>query len=119
MYNHVIKLIEATKNINVTYAPAYTQDGKPDIGVRKENNDSVVIDDVVWLIAGDIYNKTYNARIDNVSTLGWYKPNGIYVSLRAQASIAGKIVQVHLGKRDVVTITRIGDGGGTMVLSEA
>jgi hypothetical protein len=119
MHNHIEKLIEATKNINVTYTPAYTQDGKPDIGVRKEGNDSVIVDGVCWLIAGDICNKVYGTKIDDIKNLGWYKPNGMLVSLRAQALIAGKIVQVHLGKRDIVTMTKIANEGGIMVLATA
>ena len=118
MNNHIEKLVEATKNINVTYAAAYTQDHKPDIGVRKEGNDSIIVDGICWLIAGDICNKTFGTKIDDVKSLGWYKPNGIFVALRAQALIAGKIVQVHLGKRDVVSMTRVGDSGGTLVLAE-
>lgn len=116
MYNHIIKLIDATKEINISYNSAYTQDGKPDIGVRKENGDSVFVDDVFWLIAGDIYNKHTNERISDISRIGWFKPDGLYVDLRAQASIAGKIVQVHLGKREVTAISKIGNSGGTMVL---
>lgn len=118
MYNHINKLVEATKNLNVTYRAAYDQKGNPDIGVRKENGDAVMIDDVFYLIAGDIYNKKLNEKISDIKVLGWYKPEWIYVDLIAQASIAGKIVQVHLGKRDVISMTRIGNEGGTLVLAE-
>lgn len=118
MNNHITKLIKAVENCDISYSPAYTQDGKPDIGVRRHPQDMVLIDDTAWLIAGDIYNKTYNARIDNINTLGWYKPNGIYVSLRAQAIICGKIVQVHLGEYDVLTMFRLGNDGGTMKIAK-
>lgn len=116
MHNHIVNLIEATKNVNVAYTAARDQDGNPTIAIRKEGNDAIVVDGICWLIAGDVCNKTYNKKIDDIKTLGWYKPNGIYVDLIAQAGIAGKIVQVRLGKREVVTMTRIGNEGGVMVL---
>lgn len=117
MHNHIEKLVEATKDINVTYRAAFGQKGNPDIGVRKENGDSLFVENVFYLVAGDVYNKKTHERISNIQHLGWFKPDGIYVDLRAQAVIAGKIVQIHLGKRDVVSMTRINNEGGTLVLA--
>ena len=116
MHNHIEKLVNATKNITVSYAPGYTQDGNPDIGVRAADRKDVIIDNIPWMISGDIYNKPMNKRINDINAMSWYRANGLYVTLRAQAIIAGQIVQVHLGKRYVSCKSNIANGGGELVL---
>lgn len=123
MTNHIEKLVEATKNITVRYSLAYNEDG-PDIGIRghfdNPSKDSVIIDDIVWLIAGDIYEKDTHKRIRNINdiTNPCCNSQTIYVRLRAQAIVYGKIVQVDLGKKFVYSISRnsYSDSSGTMEL---
>lgn len=116
MKNHIEKLVSETQNISVVYHAATTVDGRLDIGVRALNGQDVIIDGTPWLIAGDIYSKPTNMRISDVRALEWYRPNGLQVNLRAQAIIAGQIVQVHLGKRDVVCKTETSIASGQLDL---
>lgn len=71
MHNHINQLVEATNHIKVTYSLAYDENGHPTIGIRgffNENrmNDSVIIDDVVWLIAGEAINKVLREKVKTV-----------------------------------------------------
>lgn len=122
MENHIKKLIEATKNITVRYSYAYN-DG-PDIGVRgsfdNPSKDSVIIDGIVWLIAGDIYDNEMQERCSSVSAMKHiYKPEDLTVYLRAQAMVFDKIVSVELGSRKVLTIKNLDDYSGLMELADA
>lgn len=109
MENHIKKLIEATKNPTVRYSMAYN-DG-PDIGIRgvfdNPTKDSVIIDGISWLIAGDIYEKETHKRVTSVHDIiyRYYEPQNIYVMLRAQAMICGKIIQITLGKKFIYSIS--------------
>lgn len=112
MYNHIEKLIEATNGIEVSYQLAFDSSGSPDIGIRGAingdiNSNSIIIDDIVWLIAGDIINAATGTRITDIHEMKWHKPNSIYINLRAQSIIAGTIVQIHLGRKNVTKITKI------------
>lgn len=118
MENHIKKLIEATKNITVRYSAAYNEDG-PDIGIRgafetqkiQSNGtcytDSVIIDGISWLIAGDIIVTKTGKRYRDIYGLIYREidPRSIQVILRAQASVCGKIVQVTLGKKSIYSIS--------------
>ena len=118
MCEHIQKLVEATKKINIIYRLAYSEKGGPDIGVRKEGNDMIIIDNIPWLIAGDIINTFTGKRITNINFPEVYTCDDFYVNLRAQAIIYGKIVQVHLGKRYPVGLSHIMHDGGTITLTE-
>lgn len=118
MEEHIKKLIEATKNPTVRYSLAYN-DG-PDIGIRgvfkkdpriqvlgENTSDCVIIDNIPYLIAGDIYEKETHKRVTSIHDIiyRYYEPQNIYVMLRAQAIVCGKIIQITLGKKFIYSIS--------------
>jgi hypothetical protein len=117
MQDNIKKLIEATKDINVCYHLAYTEHGHPDIGVRKEGADKIEINDTFWFISGDIVSNVTGRTITDVSQVKVYNANAMRINLRAQTSICGKIVQVHLGSRRIVEKRDCNDEGGVLVLA--
>lgn len=117
MYKHIENLVEATKKIDVSYHLAFTERGRPDIGIRKAGNDMIVVDDISWLIAGDIISNVTGRCITDVHHVHTCNVDAMRVHLRAQASVYGKIVQVHLGSRRVIEKRDCNDDGGVLVLA--
>lgn len=103
---HIESLNNETENISVSCGLAYNENG-PDVGVRKfvENlnySDSVIVDNIVWLIAGDVYEKENKTRLSSVRQILNTSTESMIVELRAQSVVMGNIIQVYLGKRKVV-----------------
>ena len=103
---HIESLNNETENISVSCGLAYNENG-PDVGVRKfvENlnySDSVIVDNIVWLIAGDVYEKENKTRLSSVRQILNTSIENMIVELRAQSVVMGNIIQVYLGKRKVV-----------------
>lgn len=80
-------------------------------------NDSVIIDDVVWLIAGDGINKVLREKVKTVGEMAFHNPETLVVDLTAQAIVYGQIVRVHLGRRAVEGVQRITDEYGVIELA--
>lgn len=128
MNNHIQRLVDATEHLMVSYRYAYN-DG-PDIGVRGYNmnkkvddisyqgcrDDTVVIDGIVWLIAGDICNIPRNARVWNLREMLSLDLDSLRVNVRAQAFVAGTIVTVDLGTRKVSERYSLDNGEGVISL---
>lgn len=122
MQRHIKQLVEATNHMKVSYALAYDENGSPDIGVRgyfgdSTMHDTVIIDNIPWLIAGDIHNKILRERVKRVGEMSFHNPETIVVDLRAQAIVYGQIVQVHLGRREVLDVQRVNDEYGIIELA--
>ena len=122
MHNHIKRLVEATNHIKVTYSLAYDENGHPTIGIRgffNENrmNDSIIIDDVVWLIAGEAINKVLREKVKTVGEMSFHNPETLVIDLTAQAIVYGQIVRVHLGRRAVEGVQRITDEYGVIELA--
>lgn len=103
---HIESLNNETENISVSCGLAYNGNG-PDVGVRKfvENlnySDSVIVDNIVWLVAGDVYEKKNKTRLSSVRQILNISTENMIVELRAQSVVMGNIIQVYLGKRKVV-----------------
>jgi hypothetical protein len=120
MYNHINKLTAATDNIPVSYRLAYN-DG-PDVGVRGAINDNltsdlIFIDDVAWLIAGDVRHIVSRDRLKRVAHIHNAMLNDLVVELRAQAIVGGKTLIAHLGTHKVVDRKVINDECGILYLA--
>jgi len=105
MENHIKKLYEATKNIEIFIASACDWvDGKnvPSLGIRDRENKGCEIDGVFWLIAGTVRLKDTHKPVQYLSMLKADIDN-IYIDLRAQAIPYGECtVTVDLGKRKII-----------------
>lgn len=135
MLNHIEKLLEATKNLKVSYRLGYAS-GTPDIGVRGYNlhhrvegicyqgctDDMIVIDGVGWLVYGDIYKMQSNtdmkpnARVHDLRAVHELRLDTLRVHVQAQASVAGTVVTVELGTRRVCGRYALQNGEGVLVL---
>lgn len=129
MINHIKKLIKATEQLSCSYRMAYSEDG-PDVGVRGYNmnhkvndvsyqgcrDDTIIVDDIAWLIAGDIYNAFHKERIRKIHIVPDIDLDVLRVNVRAQAFVAGRIVKVDLGTRLVAERFELGGNEGVLVL---
>ena len=110
MINTIKNLQNQVKHIKMTYSQGY--DKGPIIGMR--GIDGIWTDDICWLIAGDM---TSNGRIlKTVSQVDNADINSLSVSLSAQATVHGSIVQVHLGYHKVVDRTPVDNDKGIVTL---
>lgn len=118
---HIENLVEMTKEIAVSYSLGFKEHGEPTIGIRRyekdnRNADCIICDDIVYLIAGDAYDKKSQCIIERVTELHNIPIEDIRVNLRAQATIMGQIVTVHLGTRTVSEKEIISDERGNLYL---
>ena len=112
---HIEELRNATSDIEISCSLAFN-DG-PDVGIRKISNgdhtkDFVMIDGIVWLIAGDAYINVYDdekRRLRSVFAIRTTPIEAITVELRAQAIVMSNIVTVYLGKRHVYDRSDLSD----------
>jgi hypothetical protein len=117
MSNDIQELISSTKTLKVAYYLTFSERGRPDIGVRHADQNMIVIDGTPWLIAGDVVSDVTGKCITDVHHVQACNPNCMHVNLRAQASICGKLVQIHLGSRRVVAKLESTDEGGILSLA--
>lgn len=104
---HIAELRNATNDIEISCSLAYNNG--PDVGIRKicngdRSKDFVMIDGIVWLIAGDAYACSHNGekhRLQSVFAIRTTPIEEITVELRAQAIVMSNIVTVYLGRRCV------------------
>lgn len=103
---HVERLYDEIRNISVSCSLAFGENGSPTVGIRKytegKNADCVIIDDIVWLIAGDAYT-TSGKELKTLQDIRNTPTNEIVIHLRAQATVMCNIVQVTLGKHNVTS----------------
>lgn len=130
MLNHIEKLNEATKELRVSYRYAYN-DG-PDIGVRGYNlnekvdgicyqgclDDTVVIDGIAWLIAGDIWSIVTTERVRDLEVMPVADLDNLRVPVRAQACVGNRVVIVRLGTRRISVRYPLDNGEGVLALTE-
>lgn len=118
---HIRKLHDSMSGIRISYRPGYDQDG-PCIGIRgamtSKHSDSIIIDDVVWLVAGDIYTKCTNNQIRSMVQMAHANPAGLMARMRAQALVAGCMVNVTLGYYSVAELDCCNDELGFAVLGK-
>ena len=111
---HIKKLHEATENIEVFIASAYSDingHSEPCLGIRDRSNRGVTIDSIPWLIAGTAKHST-GSNINEIKYLSLFKVltlENIYIELRAQALVYGCFVEIELGKRKIVSIEEADD----------
>lgn len=96
MYNAMKRLHEATNKMQVFYAYAYN-DG-PSVGMRAV--DTIITDDIAWLIAADAY--ADGKKLESVSAVNSQNEENLTVEARASAIVHGLYVTVELGKYSVI-----------------
>ena len=110
MINTIQNLQKSIQNIEMAYIQGY--DNGPIIGMRGVN--SVFVNDVYWLIAGDM---TSNGKpLRTIQEVENADIKSLSVSLSAQAIVHGSIVQVHLGSHKVVKRTPVNTEKGIVTL---
>ena len=115
------KLRNAVTGTTMFYAFAYN-DG-PDIGMRKYGDENhrvqdVILDDISWLIAGDVYMVANGAamRLNSCSKVESVPVENLVVELRAQGMVNGEIDTIPLGLFVVENRTIVSDEFGLLQL---
>lgn len=119
---HFEELHNMTENISVSYSLGFKEGGLPTVGIRRwnkdeRNGDSIICGNIVYLVAGDAIDKT-GRIIESVTELHDTPIEEIRVNLRAQATIMGHIVTVHLGTRSVWMKEIVSDERGVLHLNK-
>ena len=118
---HLRKLRDSIPGIRISYRPGYDDKG-PCIGIRGAigdvTGDMIRIDDTMWLIAGDIYNKKTNKHIRSMREMKFADPAELCVHMRGQACAAGGIVSITLGNYNVAELDYINDDLGFAILGK-
>jgi hypothetical protein len=119
MTNHIIRLNDAVSSLSVRYSLAFNEGGRPSVGVRGVfgKTDCVIVDDIVWLIAGDVMYRN-GTEINSVSEISKADISDMKVSVRAQAMVACNIVTVDLGIRNIVLRKDVTPESGILVLEK-
>lgn len=116
---HIEALSKQAKGITVSYSLAFNEGGRPAVGIRKHRSDtmsdSIVIDGVAWLIAGDAFED--GKPLDTVSAISDADVASLTVELRAQAIICCNVVHVHLGSHKVASREILCDERGLLHLA--
>ena len=120
---HFEELHNMTEDISVSYSLGFKEGGLPTVGIRRwnkdeRNGDCIICGNIVYLVAGDAIDKT-GRIIESVTELHNTPIEEIRVNLRAQATIMGHIVTVHLGTRNVCMREVISDERGVLHLNKA
>jgi hypothetical protein len=122
--NHIENLTNMAKEISVSYSLGFKERGEPTIGIRRYakdemNADCIICDGIVYLIAGDAFDISdgQHSLIERVKIMHEMPIENIRVNLRAQATIMGQIVTVHLGTRTVKGKEIISDERGILHLT--
>ena len=115
------KLQDAVSGTTMFYAWAYNNG--PDIGMRKYGDEQhrvqdVIIDDICWLIAGDVYMVANGAamRLNSCFKVESVPVENLVVELRAQGMVDGEIDQIPLGLFCVAERTVVSDEFGLLRL---
>ena len=116
---HILTLRQSIPGIRISYRPGYDNDG-PCIGIRAAigdiRGDSIRIDDTMWLIAGDIFDKRTNRIIRSMRDMQNAEAENLRVAIRGQACAAGGIVSVTLGNYNVVELQYVNEDLGFAML---
>ena len=116
---HILTLRQSIPGIRISYRPGYDNDG-PCIGIRAAigdiRGDSIRIDDTMWLIAGDIFDKRTNRIIRSMRDMQNAEAKNLRVAIRGQACAAGGIVSVTLGNYNVVELQYVNEDLGFAML---
>lgn len=97
----ITELMDATTNTTLFFAPAYTTDGKPDIGFRSNSKTDPIVEDISWLIAADAF--VNGKRISSVKEMINSDIKNIRIKVKVHGLYSGlygiKIITMELGER--------------------
>lgn len=119
---HVNELREAAKDIRISFRPGYDSEGCC-LGIRGAINDirgdSIIVDNIAWLIAGDIYDKANYKPMRSMHAMKHAHIEDLVVHLRAQATVCGGIMTYSLGNHTVAELQFVNDELGYALLKTA
>ena len=120
MHKHIDRIEEMVDLVEFSYRYAY--DNGPSVGIRgvvdgNVRNDTIIVDGIPYLIAGDVVDVTTNKKLLSVYDIKNADVNSMKITVIAQGYANGHIIQIYLNDRKVVSRRDFNDDVGILSAS--